>query len=49
MNSDERRVVRFFAGLAIVIVLTLIHGCISGELQFHTGKGCVEDYCEPEE
>jgi len=49
MNRHERRLARFFAILAAIIVLTLIHGCISGELQFHMGKGCIEDYCEPEE
>lgn len=39
----------FFAALALVIVLTLVHGCYTGELKFHMGKGCVEDYCDPTE
>ena len=49
MSRDERRLARFFAGLAIVIVLTLIHGCISGDLRVRWGPDCVDDGCEIEE
>jgi hypothetical protein len=46
--KQERRVLAFFAALAAVIVVTLAHGCYTGELVYHTGKGCVEDGCSPD-
>ena len=50
MSPDERRVVRFFVLLFAIIALTIAHGFISGEIEFSMGpKGCVEDYCEPEQ
>ena len=48
-QRQERRVLWFFAVLAAVIVLTLAHGLYTGELKFHTGRGCVEEHCEPEQ
>lgn len=47
--NQERRVLAFFAALAAVIMVTLAHGCYTGELRFHTGKGCIEEHCDPEQ
>lgn len=47
--SQESRVLAFFAVLAAVIVVTLAHGCYTGELKFHMGKDCVEEDCNPDQ
>jgi len=49
MNRHERRLARFFVLLAAIIVLALIHGCISGEIQFEWNKTCGEDDCQQDQ
>ena len=44
-RKQERRVLGFFAVLALVIVLTLAHGLYTGELMFDMGDGCIGGDC----
>lgn len=44
-RKQERRVLGFFAVLALVIIMTLAHGLYTGELRLHTGDGCIDEDC----
>jgi hypothetical protein len=44
--KQERRVLTFFAALALIIVVTLARGCYTGELKLEWDKSC--QYCEVE-
>lgn len=49
MNRHERRLARFFALLAAVIILTIAHGFISGEIEMQWHPDCGEDDCQQDQ
>ena len=44
-DKHKRRVIVFFAALALTCIILIAHGFYTGELKFSTDKACITDDC----